>query len=90
MTVIDNNLVNQVAGLVMEKGFVIDLYEQLCAEFPSVRFTLCSDDDINIGKPVLENDVFAIYLVAGGEGCLSLTNDYDIASAVVIAEKVDD
>lgn len=54
-----------------------------------VRFTFCFDDDIVAAKPVVTEKNFNIYLVGGGEdcnGCVSLTNDFDIASGVVIAE----
>ena len=48
------------------------------------------DDDIYTGKPVVEQDDFNIYLVDGREHCLCLTNDYDIATGVVLAEVIAD
>ena len=86
MSAIDENLVAEVAALVEQQGFIPRLYDNLRETFPEVRFTLCSEDDINAGKPVVQRDSFDIYLVGSGESCLCLTNDYDLASAVVIAE----
>ena len=57
---------------------------------PDIHFTYCMDDDIYTGKPVVEQDDFNIYLVDGREHCLCLTNDYDIATGVVLAEVIAD
>ena len=62
----------------------------LRAAYPDIHFTYCLDDDITSGKPVIENDSFNIYLIDGREHCLCLTNDYDVATGVVIAEVIDD
>ncbi len=74
------------------EGAVIDeaLKETLKSKYPGIRFTLCSEDDIFTGKPVIESQGFDIYLVGSSEHCLTLTNDYDIAAGVVIAEKYDE
>lgn len=62
--------------------------DALKAEYAPLRFTHCSEDDIpHNARPVVEAEQFDVYLVAGGEGCLSLTNDTDIAAGVVIAER---
>lgn len=86
MNIIDEKLVDAIAAVVEEQGFTPILYDKLRATFPDVRFTLCSEDDINTGKPVLQRELFYIYLVGSGDSCLCLTNDYELASAVVIAE----
>ncbi|MCC9608418.1 hypothetical protein LOC68_10380 [Blastopirellula sp. JC732] len=65
-------------------------FDAVRSQFPSVRITHCFDDDIFSGKPVARRPKFAIYLVGGDEHCLSLTNDFDIAIGVVIAELLDD
>jgi hypothetical protein len=57
--------------------------------FPQVRFTHCNDDEVGRAKPVLECDSFNLYLV-GGEHCLSLTNSFDNAKGVVVADVNDD
>jgi len=48
------------------------------------------DDDISNAKPVMSDKDFNVYLVDGREHCLCLTNDYDIATGVVLAEVIDD
>ena len=85
--VIDEAMVSRVAALV--NGRVIDtvLHDSLKQDFPGIRFTLCTEDDIHTGKPVLEQQGFDIYLVGSSEHCLTLTNDYALATGVVIAEK---
>lgn len=85
--VIDEGLVSKAAELTA--GRVIDtlLHEELMQSFPGIRFTLCSEDDIHAGKPVLEGEGFYIYLVGSSDHCLTLTNDYALATGVVIAEK---
>ena len=62
----------------------------LRAAYPDIHFTYCLDDDITSGKPVIENDKFNVYLIDGREHCLCLTNDYEVATGVVIAELIED
>jgi hypothetical protein len=57
--------------------------------FPEVRFTHCNDDEVGRAKPVLVCDSFNLYLV-GGEHCLSLTNSFDGAKGIVVADVDDD
>jgi len=85
--VIDEAMVAKVAA--HADGQVIGgaLQEELKQAFPGVRFTLCSEDDIHAGKPVMAKDGFDIYLVGSSDHCLTLTNDYALATGVVIAEK---
>lgn len=63
---------------------------ELRAAYPSIHFTYCCDDDITSGKPVAEYDGFNIYLVDGRDHCLCLTNDFDVATGIVLAEVIDD
>jgi hypothetical protein len=88
--VIDEEMIARVATLA--NGKVIDdvLKDELKQAFPGIRFTLCSEDDINAGKPVLESQGFDIYLVGSSDHCLTLTNDYSLATGVVIAETYED
>ena len=54
--------------------------------WPELRFTLCNDDDMPARLPAaLIRDKFNLYLVSGGEHCLSLTNDPLRAIGVVLA-----
>jgi hypothetical protein len=85
--VIDEAMVSRVADLANGRGLDSTLQESLKQDFPGIRFTLCSEDDIHAGKPVLEHEGFDIYLVGNSDHCLTLTNDYTLATGVVIAEK---
>jgi hypothetical protein len=52
-----------------------------------LRFTVCSDDDMPARlSPALKYEKFNVYLVGGGEHCLSLTDDPLQAIGVVLAE----
>jgi hypothetical protein len=54
--------------------------------WPDLRFTFCSDDDMPARMPsALQRENFNLYLVGGGEHCLSLTTDADQAIGVVLA-----
>jgi len=85
--VIDEALVSKVAAHAEGHGIDGALQDELKQAFPGIRFTLCSEDDIHVGKPVLEKDSFDVYLVGSSDHCLTLTNDYTLATGVVIAEK---
>lgn len=85
--IIDEALVERVAAFVAGEAIDEHLRGSLRASFPGIRFTLCSEDDIHSGKPVFEAEGFAIYLVGGSEHCLRLTNDYALATGVVVAER---
>ena len=86
--------VEQVAGIsaqVKLNGFIDEGFvSELRVANPGVHFTYCLDDDITTGKPVITEDSFNIYLVDGREHCLCLTNDYENATGIVIAEVIDD
>ena len=59
--------------------------------WPELRFTFCSDDDMPARlPPVLQHDKFNVYLVGGGEHCLSLTTDMERAIGVVLAQVDED
>jgi len=64
----------------------------LRAQFPDLHFTECSEDDVSPRfSPKLETAGHALFLVSGASGhCLELTNDFNLATGVVIASKVDD
>ncbi len=60
--------------------------EQLKAEWPALRLTLCNDDDMPARmQPALRADGFNLYWVGGGEHCLTLTEDPEQAIGVVLA-----
>lgn len=82
-------LVEQIAACYGERRHAPAVLARLRDAFPTVRFTLCSDDEVGRARPVLERDGFNLYLV-GGDHCLTLTNDLATASGVVLAEVGDD
>jgi hypothetical protein len=59
-------------------------------QFPDIHFTYCMDDDLPNNTPVIEHKDFNLYLIDGREHCLCLTNDYDIATGIVVAEIIPD
>ncbi len=68
-------------------GYLDDaLVAQLRIEFAPLHFTYCSDDDVCGLSPVLENQAFNLYLIDAREHCLTLTNNYETATGVVVAE----
>ncbi len=88
--IIDEVLIDKVVELSKDKLIDDSLKEKLKQSFPGVRFTLCSEDDVHSGKPVLEKEGFSIYLVGSSDHCLTLTNDFSLATGVVIAECYED
>lgn len=65
--------------------------EGLKAEWPALRFTFCNDDDMPARmQPALRAQGFNLYWVGGGEHCLSLTDDPEVAIGVVIAQVDED
>ncbi len=58
--------------------------------WPDLRFTFCNDDDMPARMPpVLQRERLNLYLLGGGDHCLSLTADTERAIGVVLAQ-VDD
>ena len=59
-------------------------------QYQSLHFTYCMDDDLPNNMPVIENKDFNLYLIDGREHCLCLTNDYEVATGIVVAEIIAD
>lgn len=78
--------IQAVADFVSANGLSEAIISQLREQYPGKHFTWCMEDDINVGKPVVERETFAMYLVDSREHCSKLTNDGDIASGFVLAE----
>ncbi|MDD5321844.1 MAG: DUF6129 family protein [Methylococcales bacterium] len=55
-----------------------------------IHFTYCMDDDLANNTPVIEHKAFNLYLIDGREHCLCLTNDFDAATGIVVAEIIAD
>ncbi len=67
------------------------LAQGLRAAFPGKHLSVCNDDDIPPRlKPAAENATCLIYYVSTGEHCLSLTNDAETATGIVVALRGED
>lgn len=87
---ISPELAEQIAAEVEQRGLDEATIAALRTGNPGLHFTYCMDDDINVGRPVVNRPAFNIYLVDGREHCLSLTNDFEVATGFVLAEVVED
>jgi len=77
----------EVANIGLDESAIFKLRQS----FEGIHFTYCMDDDIaENAKPVIEETNFNLYLVDGREHCLCLTNDYGIATGIVLAEVLDE
>jgi hypothetical protein len=83
--VIDAALVQQIADCYGNNRSDPAVLAYLRDCFPHVRFTHCNGDEVGRARPVMECNGFNLYLV-GGEHCLSLTNQFDCAKGIVIAD----
>lgn len=79
-------IANQIAGRSLNESVITALR----TEYPGIHFTYCMDDDIPNNQPVLEGNGFNLYLVDGREHCLCLTQNYEHATGIVVAEIIDD
>ncbi|MEM9643968.1 MAG: DUF6129 family protein [Planctomycetota bacterium] len=79
--------VEKLADLFDRHGLYSASLEAVRQVNPDRRITLCSEDDISVGRPVASRDGFDVYLVSGESHCLTLTNDFDRAIGIVIAER---
>jgi len=70
----------------LQAGLDDNTITQLRQDYPGIHFTYCMDDDLPNNHPVMETEAFNLYLVDGREHCLCLTNDYQVATGVVLAE----
>lgn len=67
------------------------LARALRERYPEVHFSVCDDDDMPSRIPfVAENSLCRLYLVSSGDHCLSLTNDAEAATGVVVARITSD
>lgn len=60
--------------------------QNLREKFSGIHFTICMDDDVIAATPVLEQELFNLYLVDSSNHCLSFTQSLDLATGVVVAE----
>ncbi|MGB2682841.1 MAG: DUF6129 family protein [Candidatus Competibacter sp.] len=74
-----------IAHLAETRGVDSTTLGQLRQIYPSFYFTQCLDDDINDAEPALRGVGINLYLVDRRQHCLSLTEDFQTASGVVLA-----
>jgi Family of unknown function (DUF6129) len=87
---ISSEQMQRVASTIRNQPLTETLVSILRTEYPGVHFTYCMEDDIPNQEPVLEGEGFNLYLVDGREHCLCLTNNYEHATGIVIAEIIED
>lgn len=87
---ITTNQVNAIAAEIEALGVDETTVSVLRQQYQSIHFTYCMDDDLPNNTPVIERKDFNLYLVDGREHCLCLTNDYDVATGIVVAEVIAD
>lgn len=83
---IDAALLDDVVGEVSAQGPGEEISAYLRSKWPKVHFTYCQDDDITTAQPIREHKTFNLYLVVGGEGCISFTSSEQTATGIVVAE----
>lgn len=79
-------IADKISGISLSESVISDLR----SGNPGVHFTYCMEDDIPNNDPILTGTGFNLYLVDGREHCLCLTNNYEHATGIVIAEVTDD
>jgi hypothetical protein len=77
-----NNIANSIADKSLNEGLISSLRQQ----YEGIHFTYCNDDDIPNNDPIVEQEKFNLYLVDGREHCMVLTNSFENATGVVVAE----
>ncbi|MDD2893244.1 MAG: DUF6129 family protein [Halothiobacillaceae bacterium] len=89
--VLSSARLEEISHAVASIGMADDLLLRLRADYPELRFSQCSEDDIPARlQPVLASEGFDLYLMDTREHCITLSNDLDTASGVVIAWRNDD
>lgn len=86
---IDTNRLEIVAHRVTELGFTDAGMAQLRADFPDIKITFCLEDELGVVEPFREYAGFSLYLVGGGDHCLSLTDSPERAAGLLVAEASD-
>lgn len=87
---ITTSQVNAIAAKIETMGLSDDTVSTLRQQYQPIHFTYCMDDDLPNNTPVIEQKDFNLYLIDGREHCLCLTNDYDVATGIVVAEIIPD
>ena len=86
---ISDAVIDDVAVTLRAEGVGEQTVMALRAKWPSVHFTYCMDDDIIGTEPVRRAEAFNIYLVDAHAHCLTMTENRDAATGLVIAERLE-
>lgn len=86
---LDAETLDQIFTRTVELGVTEDTLRELRASWPTVHFSQCLDDDVCGAEPVRSAPGLNLYLVDGRGHCLTMTQDLDAATGLVLAE-VDD
>lgn len=78
-----------IVRLVQEQGLNSAMIVRLRGMYPGMHFTHCLDEEINHIAPVQERLGFNVYLVDSRQHCLCLTENFELASGLVLAEVVE-
>jgi len=82
--------VNAIVAKIETLGVDESTISELRRQYQTIHFTYCMDDDLPNNVPIIEKAAFNIYLIDGREHCLCLTNDYALATGIVVAEIIPD
>ncbi|NOT10318.1 MAG: hypothetical protein HOP23_00535 [Methylococcaceae bacterium] len=80
----------EIAAKIVVLGVDETTVSALRQQYQPIHFTYCMDDDLPNNTPVIENKAFNLYLIDGREHCLCLTNDFAVATGIVVAEIIAD
>ena len=86
---ISDAVIDDVVANLRAEGVGEQTVMALRAKWPGLHFTYCMDDDIVATQPVRRADAFNIYLVDAHAHCLTMTDDPDAATGLVIAERLE-
>lgn len=80
----------EIAALIDALGVDETTVSALRQQYQPMHFTYCMDDDLPNNAPVVEHKNFNLYLIDGRDHCLCLTNDFEAATGIVVAEIITD
>jgi hypothetical protein len=87
---ITSEQINAITAKIESMGLSDDTVSELRQQYQPIHFTYCMDDDLPNNTPVFEHEDFNLYLIDGREHCLCLTNDFHVATGIVVAEIIPD
>jgi hypothetical protein len=90
MRMITSEQTHEIASLIDVLGVDESTVSALRKQYQSMHFTYCMDDDLPNNAPVVEHKNFNLYLIDGRDHCLCLTNNYEVATGIVVAEIIPD